>query len=255
MTSVRKSKIETISNKKPNGKNTINPKSSDHIIYTQIDGMCVEFAKDSIKDNLGEIKIENFFPYVHKVENTFGYLLKLKNETNYRILSQANWRSILNGRINKLRPADKLPSKNRIKVFDKETEQEIDICYWPDNYYNSTKKNVSTGTKKTTKATSSGEKSLGTHQLLINKAPSIKNALEKSSFGFLISSVKKTNSKNSTTSEHEGTDGEITNNLIEHLFKNDKKRKRSTKSSELTDSSDEVTENPTKKQKLSDIED
>ena len=135
------------SKKCANQKGAIQPNNPDYVIYERVKGMCVPLEADLRDTNLSSIRVCNFFPYITKPDGTCGYFFKQPNGT-YKNLPRASWRSILHGNISSLRPKNLLPPKNRIEAIDEQTGNTIQICYWPDSYYNfftnaSSKKNKS----------------------------------------------------------------------------------------------------------------
>jgi hypothetical protein len=146
----------------------------DYIIFKNIKDMCVPLEKMFKDMNIDQIKSENFFPYISS-DKKYGYFLKQPDNT-YKDLSQANWRSILHGQKLKLRPKDKLPRNNRMKAYDNDSCDYIEVCYWPDNYLES----HSNDFKKKQSKTSSVN--LGSSKIL---AQFTKTALYSTSFEFL----------------------------------------------------------------------
>lgn len=146
------------SGKGKNTKGIITEDSESHIIYKNIKGMCVPLSKMFDPTKLVEIKTENFFPCVDKITQSHSYLLKQPDNT-YKALTIANWRAILHGLSNNLRPTDKFPEDNRITAYDSAENRNVEICYWPDFYWESKKK--ANSSKKKTKESKVKKKGRG----------------------------------------------------------------------------------------------
>lgn len=138
-----------------------NPKN--YIINTDVDGMCVPLKTSLCQNMYQSLKVENLFPYVECGNGTFGFFFKHVVDGNeiYSSLPNADWRSILGGKKNKLRPNSLEQVRkinNRVDVKTKKGDT-IQICYWPDSYYqerlNNSKRNKRKGEEKEKKADTS----------------------------------------------------------------------------------------------------
>ena len=110
--------------------------TKDFLLFENIEGMCKPLQKMlNMRDiKLEDLKVKHFFPYIHIATGKQGYFFKQK-DGSFKTLTQQQWRSILRGKANNLRPKDGIPKNNRMKALNLDTNEEIDICYWPDVQY------------------------------------------------------------------------------------------------------------------------
>lgn len=121
------------------------------IIYKHIKGMCVPLPKSLNEMEPSSLNESYFFPFVDKHHDKHGFMFQ-EPDGSYRNLPQQKWRSILHGKQNQLRPKENMEKNNRATVEDA-VAGIVQICYWPDLYYETYDRGLNnTKTKKMSKA-------------------------------------------------------------------------------------------------------
>ena len=103
------------------------------ISYKNIARMCHPLKQPLSETNLRDLKSKNLFPYVDTRRKEYGFMFQ-DPDGSFRDLSLQNWRKILHGKTNQLRPKGGVTITNRKDAWDGK-EGAVKICYWPDKYH------------------------------------------------------------------------------------------------------------------------